>query len=167
MRKVENKNMKNEKAITLIALVITIVALIILSSIVVNIGKNSIKESKEDAMLSELGMIQNAILQRKTKADLTKETYPGQMITTAGISLEEVIDEINENKASGEETIIRKDTNNDHYYLLSNENGGLEDLGITNSEDAYIVNYETGEVINYTTKLTGTGKPLYIYAREQ
>ena len=43
MRKVENKNMKNEKAITLIALVITIVALIILSSIVVNIGKNSIK----------------------------------------------------------------------------------------------------------------------------
>ena len=74
MRKVENKNMKNEKAITLIALVITIVALIILSSIVVNIGKNSIKESKEDAMLSELRMLQNAILQRKTKEDLTKET---------------------------------------------------------------------------------------------
>ena len=166
MKNLNKKVINSEKGITLLALVITIVVLIILASITVNIGKEGIKESKEDAMLSELAMVQNAILQRKTKADLTQEDYPGETIATAGINLEEVIEEINDNRASGEEEISKKDSDNNHYYFLSTENGGLEALGITNSEDAYIVNYETGEVINYTTKLTGTGKPLYIYAKE-
>ena len=166
MKNLNKKVINSEKGITLLALVITIVVLIILASITVNIGKEGIKESKEDAMLSELAMVQNAILQRKTKADLTQEDYPGETIATAGINLEEVIEEIYDNRASGEEEISKKDSDNNHYYFLSTENGGLEALGITNSEDAYIVNYETGEVINYTTKLTGTGKPLYIYARE-
>ena len=166
MKNLNKKVINNEKGITLLALVITIVVLVILASITVNIGKEGIKESKEDAMLSELAMVQNAILQRKTKADLTQEDYPGETIATAGINLEEVIEEINDNRASGEEEISKKDSDNNHYYFLSTENGGLEALGITNSEDAYIVNYETGEVINYTTKLTGTGKPLYIYAKE-
>lgn len=166
MKNLDKKVIKNEKGITLLALVITIVVLIILASIAVNVGKDGIKESKEDAMLSELGIVQNAILQRKTKADLTNEDYPGEIITEANINLEETIEEINDNRASGEEEVIRKDNDDSHYYFLSTENGGLEKLGITNSEDAYIVNYETGEVINYTTKLTGTGKPLYIYAKE-
>ena len=167
MKNLNKKVINYEKGITLLALVITIVVLIILASITINIGKDGIKESKENTMLSELGMVQNAILQRKTKADLTNETYPGETITEANINLEETIQEINDNRASGEEEISRKDSDDSHYYFLSTENGGLEELGITNSEDAYIVNYETGEVINYTTKLTGTGKPLYIYAREK
>ena len=167
MKNLNKKVINYEKGITLLALVITIVVLIILASITINIGKDGIKESKENTMLSELGMVQNAILQRKTKVDLTNETYPGETITEANINLEETIQEINDNRASGEEEISRKDSDDSHYYFLSTENGGLEELGITNSEDAYIVNYETGEVINYTTKLTGTGKPLYIYAREK
>lgn len=166
MKNLNKKVINYEKGITLLALVITIVVLIILASITINIGKDGIKESKENTMLSELGMVQNAILQRKTKADLTNEGYPGETITEANINLEETIQEINDNRASGEEEISRKDSDDSHYYFLSTENGGLEELGITNSEDAYIVNYETGEVINYTTKLTGTGKPLYIYAKE-
>ena len=167
MKNLNKKVINHEKGITLLALVITIVVLIILASITINIGKDGIKESKENTMLSELGMVQNAILQRKTKVDLTNETYPGETITEANINLEETIQEINDNRASGEEEISRKDSDDSHYYFLSTENGGLEELGITNSEDAYIVNYETGEIINYTTKLTGTGKPLYIYAREK
>ena len=166
MKKLDKKVLNNEKGITLLALVITMIILMILVGITINIGKNGIAESKEDAMLSELGIVQNAILQRKTKADLTGENYPGETITEANINLEETIEEINNNRTSGEEEISRKDSDDSHYYFLSTENGGLEQLGITNSEDAYIVNYETGEVINYTTKLTGTGKPLYIYAKE-
>lgn len=166
MKKLDKKVLKNEKGITLLALVITMIILMILVGITINIGKNGITESREDAMLSELGIVQNAILQRKTKADLTGENYPGETITEANINLEETIEEINNNRTSGEEEISRKDRDDSHYYFLSTENGGLEELGITNSEDAYIVNYETGEVINYTTKLTGTGKPLYIYAKE-
>ena len=165
--KILNKKVINkEKGITLLALVVTIIMLIILASTIVNIGQNEIKESEENAKLSELGIVQNAILQRKTKADLTDEDYPGETIIEADINLEETIEEMNNHRASGEEEITKKDDDNSNYYFLSTENGGLEELGITNSEDAYIVNYETGEVINYTTKLTGTGKPLYIYAKE-
>ena len=166
--KILNKKVINkEKGITLLALVVTIIMLIILASTIVNIGQNEIKESEENAKLSELGIVQNAILQRKTKADLTGEDYPGETIIEADINLEETIEEMNNHRASGEEEITKKDDNNSNYYFLSTENGGLEELGITNSEDAYIVNYETGEVINYTTKLTETGKPLYIYAIEK
>ena len=167
MKNSNKKVMDHEKGITLLALVITIIVLIILASTIVNISQNGIKQSKEDTMLSELGIVQNAILQRKTKADLTDEDYPGETIIEANINLEETIEEINNNRASGEEEITKKDDDNSNYYFLSTENGGLEELGITNSEDAYIVNYETGEIINYTTKLTETGKPLYIYAIEK
>ena len=59
---------KQEKGVTLMALTIIIIVLIILTAITVNIGKGGIKESKENAMLSELGMVQNAVLQRKTKS---------------------------------------------------------------------------------------------------
>lgn len=163
--KIDTYKVKEEKGVTLMALSIIIIVLLILTSITVNIGKDGIKESKEDAMLSELGMVQNAVLQRKTKADLTNETYPGEKITTAGINLDTVIAEINTNVASGEETVTRRDVEDENYYYLSDSNNGLSDLGIDNSEDEYIVNYETGEVINYTTLVTGTGKPLYIYAR--
>ncbi len=163
--KIDTYKVKEEKGVTLMALSIIIIVLLILTSITVNIGKDGIKESKEDAMLSELGMVQNAVLQRKTKADLTNETYPGEKITTAGINLDTVIAEINANVASGEETVTRRDVEDENYYYLSDSNNGLSDLGIDNSEDEYIVNYETGEVINYTTLVTGTGKPLYIYAR--
>ncbi len=164
--KIDIYKAKQENGVTLMVLTIIIIVLLILTAITVNIGKGGIKESKENAMLSELGMVQNAVLQRKTKADLTNEAYPGEIITTAGIDLDEVIDDINANTASGEETVTRKDSNDENYYYLSNSNNGLSVLGISNSEDEYIVNYETGEVINYTTLVTGTGKPLYIYAKE-
>ncbi len=166
MKKVYENVKNNETGITILALVITIIVLLILAGITMNMGKQGIKESKEDAKLTELAMVQNAVLQRKTKADLTGEEYPGQKITEAGVDLDNVIGDINDNKDTGEDAVTRKDSNNEHYYLLTETNDGLNGLGITNSEDAYIVNYETGEVINYTTKLTGTGKPLYIYAKE-
>ncbi len=157
---------KDEKGITMVALVMTIIVMLILAGITINLGKNGIKESKENAMLSEVGMIQNAVLQRKTKVDLTSEEYPGQNLDDAGINLDNLISEINSKKSSEEESVTRKDAENTDYYLLSNSNNGLQELGITNAEDEYIVNYKTGEVINYTTKVTNSGKPLYVYAKD-
>ncbi len=166
MEKPKKINLKNEKGITLIALVVTIVVLLILAGITINIGTQSIKDSREDALLSELGMVQNAVLQRKTKADLTtNEAYPGDKIDIATVN--SVIAEINSQQT--EEDIELKDNSEgkeSNYYLLTTSNNGLNNLGITNSESEYIVNYETGEVINSTTKVTESGKPLYIYAKE-
>ncbi len=165
MENLDKRCRKNQEGITLIALTITIIVLLILAGITINMGTSNIKDSKENALLTELGMVQNAILQRKTKVDLTDEEYPGEVITSTSVDLDQIIQDINANKAAEEEMVDRKDDNDEDYYLLTNTNNGLADLGITNSEDEYIVNYETGEVINYTTKVTGSGKPLYIYAK--
>lgn len=68
--------------------------------------------------------------------------------------------------AEGTEPIVKKDNNSSNYYLLSNENGGIKELNIKNTEDEYIVNYVTGEVINYTNLVTEDGKPVYVYSIE-
>ena len=162
MKNLDKIHIKNQKGITLIALVITIIVLLILAGITINMSVRGTQESEEDVLLSELGMIQNAILQRKTKADLTRESYPGETITKAGINLDNVIANINANKATEEDMVTRKDTNDGHYYVLTNSNNGFRNLGIKSAKDEYIVNYETGEVINYTTNVTESGKPLYI-----
>ena len=165
MEKLEKINLKNQKGITLIALVVIIVVLLILAGITINMGTQSIKDSREDTLLSELGMVQNAILQRKTKADLTDEAYPGDKIDIATVN--SVIAEIN-SQQTGEDIELKDNSEGkeNNYYLLTTSNNGLNNLGITKSENEYIVNYETGEVINSTTKVTESGKPLYIYAKE-
>lgn len=165
MEKLEKINLKNQKGITLIALVVIIVVLLILAGITINMGTQSIKDSREDTLLSELGMVQNAILQRKTKADLTDEAYPGDKIDIATVN--SVIAEIN-SQQTGEDIELKDNSEGkeNNYYLLTTSNNGLNNLGITKSENEYIVNYETGEVINFTTKVTESGKPLYIYAKE-
>ena len=165
MEKLEKINLKNQKGITLIALVVTIIVLLILAGITINMGTQSIKDSREDTLLSELGMVQNAILQRKTKADLTDEAYPGDKIDIATVN--SVIAEIN-SQQTGEDIELKDNSEGkeNNYYLLTTSNNGLNNLGITKSENEYIVNYETGEVINFTTKVTESGKPLYIYAKE-
>ncbi len=165
MKKQKKINLKNEKGITLIALVVTILVLLILAAITINVGKQSIKDAREDTLLSELGMVQNAVLQRKTKADLTDEAYPGDKVDIATVN--SVIAEINSQQIG--ENIKLKDNSagkDNNYYLLTTSNNGLNNLGISKSENEYIVNYETGEVINFTTKVTESRKPLYIYAKE-
>ena len=159
------KEIVKEKGITLIALIITVIILAILAGVTISFSRKDIGNSTESSQLSELGIIQNAVLQKKIKVDLTGETYPGQKITDLSINLDELIEDINYKKAFGEVSISRKDTNDENYYLISEANGACKELGIKNVEDEYIVNYETGEVINYTLRITANGKPLYIYAQ--
>ena len=116
--------------------------------------------------MSEVVMVQNAVLQRKTKAELINGHYPGQKLTEIGINIDEVISKVNSEKVDEYEIIEKKDTNESNYYLLSNENGGIKELNIKNTKDEYIVNYVTGEVINYTNCVTGKGEPVYVYSIE-
>lgn len=163
MKKETRNKISNQTGVTLIALVITIIVLIIIAGISIGTGISGIKQARENKLLTELGMMNHAVLERYTKASLTGETYPGVKITEAGLNLNAVISEmVNQ---SGQ-NITRKDNNDENYYYLTNANGGLEALGITNAEDEYIVNYETGEVINYTTKCTQTNQPLYMYSKD-
>ena len=67
-----------EKGITLVALAVTIIVLLILAGVSVKVGLSSIRESKSTAMLSEVEMVQHAVLEAYTKeATYGDGTFPG------------------------------------------------------------------------------------------
>ena len=109
-------------------------------------------------------MIQHAVYETYTKANLTKESLPGKTLLDEGIQIDEIIQEINSKKSTEEEQIQKKGNEEDYYLLEQNE---LEEIGVENSKSTYIVNYKTGEVINNTKLVTKTGKPLYTYSKEE
>lgn len=150
-------NIRKNKGITLIALVITVVLLLIISGISITGTITDQKQAEANTQKTELTIIQHAILERYTKSKLTKETLPGTIIEKSEVQL--VIDEINSKLG---ESITLKGT---EYMQL--EKTDLEKLGITGEEDIYIVNYKTGEVINKTQKVTKTGVALYIYSKNE
>ncbi len=150
-------NIRKEQGITLMVLVITIILLLIISGISITGTLRGHEETEEASEISELNMIQHAILERYTKAQLTKETLPGTDIKKEQV--QNIIDEI---KNESKEQISLKGT---EYKRLDTTD--LSNLGIKKEEDTFIVNYKTGEVINETKKTTKSGKALYIYAKNE
>lgn len=150
-------NLRKNEGITIITLVITIIVLLIISGISITGTIRGHKETEEATQISELNMIQHAILERYTKAQLTKETLPGTDIEKSQVQT--IIDEINSISGEG---ITLKGT---EYKELSVAD--LEKLGITQEDNVFIVNYKTGEVINKTLKVTKSGKALYIYSKTE
>lgn len=161
---------RNNKGITLIALVITIVVLLIIASITIVGGIEGADTAAENKLLSELDMVQHAVLQRYIKVQMTKEDVPGQIMNEID-DVNRTVNLINETLEDGNKISLKINeytTNNDkyqYYYELTPDT--LKDLGITNAQDTYIVNYSTGEVINKTTPQTKSGEPLYICAKTE
>ena len=152
-------NLRKNKGITMVALVITIIILLILAGISVTGVIRGIDETNESTQISQLEMVQHALLERKTKADLTKEkeTLPG---TTANYTeLQNLINEINTMSSAN----ITLRGNKEDYKELSTAD--LKELGIEKETNTFIVNYKTGEVINKTQKVTKAGRALYTYAK--
>lgn len=151
-------NLRKNKGITMVALVITIIILLILAGISVTGVIRGIDETNESSAISQLEMVQHALLERKTKADLTKEeTLPG---TTANYTeLQNLINEINIKSSAN----ITLRGNKEDYKELSTAD--LNELGIEKETNTFIVNYKTGEVINKTLKVTKAGRALYTYAK--
>lgn len=149
-------NLRKTNGVTLVALIITVILLLIISGISITGTLRGHKETKEASQISELNMIQHAILERYTKAQLTKEELPGTTIKQNDVQT--IIDEIKD--ITGEDITLK----GKEYKELSISD--LEKLGVTNEEDTFIVNYKTGEVINATKKVTESGKALYVYSRE-
>lgn len=147
-------NIRKNNGITLVALVITIVLLLIIASISITGTMRGQKQTQKSVALTELNMVQHAILERYTKAKLTKETLPGENVTSTQI--QQVIDEIEEKSG----TTIALKGNTEDYKLLDFE--ALQDLGMENYKSEYIVNYSTGEVIDITRQVTEDGTVLYI-----
>ena len=149
-------NLRKNKGITMVALVITIIILLILAGISVTGVIRGIDETNESTQISQLEMVQHALLERKTKAQFTKEELPGTEISEE--DLEKVLNEI---KEKTNQEIILKGKIQDYKELNTTD---LENLGISKDNDTYIVNYKTGEVINKTKLTTKSGKILYTYS---
>lgn len=153
-------NLRKNKGITMVALVITIIILLILAGISVTGVIRGIDETNESRAISQLEMVQHALLERKTKADITKEELeelPGTTVDPT--ELRNLITEIK----NVTEIKIELRGNEKDYKELSTAD--LNELGIEKETDTFIVNYKTGEVINKTQKVTKAGRALYTYAK--
>ena len=169
-------NKRKNKGITIIALTITIILLLIIASITISIGLNSLKDSKENLKLSELKMVQQAVLENYEKYITTNNDIyilgkEKNRIQVSYSDMQTLINEINSKNSTGENITLKVSdyTSGEldismYYYELSQED--LEEMGISNTDEIYIVNFATGEVINKTLKVTGSGKPLYTHAMD-
>lgn len=164
--------MKNQKGITLIALVVTIIILLIIASVATYTGISSIQDSKNQSYISEVKMLQQVVVENYTKYLTTKdEKYlRGEPIDYS--DMEEL--EYNMNSKSSKENITLKmmdygnvtsSANPVYYYRLSENDLKEMEVSVVN-EDSYIINYYTGEVFNETLLVTGDGVPLYVYATD-
>lgn len=145
----------NNKGITLISLVITIILMAIIAGVSIVGTSNYNKKAIEIKQMDELKMVQHSALERYTKSKLTGEVLPGEQINKS--DAEEIINNNNLN-------ITLKGTENEYKRL---NQSALEELGFSNTSDTYIVNYRTGEVLNETKLKTNSGKILYTYAKDE
>jgi len=140
----------NEKGVTLIALVVTVIVLLILAGVGTYEGIENIKVAKDKSQWSQLNMVQHAILERYAEYKLTGDSdlIIGQKVTNADIASILTTDE---------RELLE---NNGDYYIL--DENDFKKLGITQSKNKYLVNYETGEVYDMTNKKDPNGER-YLY----
>ena len=130
----------NEKGITIITLVITIIILLILASIGVNSGKGTIELAKYDKLRNELTIIQTKV------NDLNQEnkTEIGQKISTAQKSILN-IDTVSNIIYSGRTEAEKAEIEDGFRYCSSNyiekqfELDGIERDYLINVEYRYVV----------------------------
>lgn len=142
---------QNNKGISMIILIVTIIVLLILSGITIGIGSNIFNESQNDTSMSELKMVKQAVLEKYTKYLIVKDD---SILIGEDISKSDV-----ESIISGLGITLKAENG---YKRLTPELSAQ--LGIDNAKDTYIVNYKTGEVINATKLKTKDNQILYTYA---
>ncbi len=141
----------NEKGITIVSLVITVILLIIVTSVAVNTGTSVIKQANLQTINTNMMLIQAKTKTVSEQAKFNKDTsnYKGTLISD--ISNNQKILKLIDNG-------VIDDTSK--YYLLSSTD--LQDLGLQkiDIEDGYVVNYETEEVI-YVKGFESNGTTYY------
>ena len=146
-----NKTKENQ-GITLIALVITIIVLSILVGITLYSGTGTIRQTQQNKLFTELGIVQHAVMERYYQYTVTQDT--SLLIGIEATTVQDIAQSIGVNLL-----ISNPIEAEEKYYELSPTL--LKEIGIINTDDTYIVNYKTGEVINKTEE-TINSLPLYI-----
>lgn len=156
--------MKNDKGITLTALILTIVILSIIIGVSLQFNYTSITEIRDNNQMAQLGIVRQAIVERYEQAaivnQIKKKSNPEYWIGQIIIDFNNVNlpDKSTIVSNASIETFYGKKTNysctypEDYYYRLDPQ--ALSRIGITDAKDTYIVNYSTGEVYNEAKKTT-------------
>ena len=171
----------NNKGVTLIVLVVTIVTLLIIVGITLNYGLSEIHDVSNKKMESELGIVQEAVMQRyalvKSEGQLgikatqitsnaeisssTETTRPSGLVGTRIADSSYIKNQGFDGVTPMIEYSSSENNKNfeEYYYLLSEDD--LIDLGVEKGDNPsgdnakelnYIVNYSTGEVFDIGNK---------------
>lgn len=125
--------MNNNKGITLVALIITIIVIIILASISIYYGlTNNTDRAVETKVIYEVNEVLDAVSSRALLNKLNHDYYVLVGDNSFGTATNE--DGISYNS-------------NDGWYIV-NSKEQFDELGITNATGEYIVNYKTGQVVS-------------------
>lgn len=142
---------REQKGITIVSLVITIIVLIIITSVTVYTSVSVIKKANLQTINTNMMLIQAKTKTIAEQAKFNKDTsnYKGTLISN--ISDNQKILKLIDNGIIDDAS---------KYYLLSNED--LQDLGLQkiDIEDGYVVNYDTEEVI-YVKGFENEGNTYY------
>ena len=152
---------KDNKGITLVALIITIIVVLIIAGAATYSGIGEIETSQEQMALAELEEVKhfvgesylNYMSTRNTNFLVGDKLTDGEatsLATRIGVTLISIPSSYNDDEKA--------------YYRLNPNN--LLKIGVKKSEDTYVVNYVTGEVINETKLKTSSGQTLYTYLRK-
>ena len=121
-------NFKNNKGITLIMLIVTIIIILITAGITIELSIDSVEQTTDSQDISEMLIIQHAIQERYL--EYTQTNNASILVGT-----------MNNPSAN---------PNEDEYYEYKlNSKQNLEDLGVTGegvTDSKYVVNYKTGYV---------------------
>lgn len=172
--------MKNNKGITMMSLIITAIVLVLIAGISFKLGTDSVEQSKKYIQQSSVKIVATAVVQQKGKIDAlklgdipTSEEQPDCFVGTPLLDFSSVkMNKLNEtqttylrgklvNVSAGSNSYLESGHYDDLYYRVSGSD--FEELGITNEGSTYIVNYKTGEVYNETLQCVGNKKADVLY----
>lgn len=130
--------MKNQKGITLVTLIVTIIVLLIIGSITIYTGTGIIKRVNLQNLNTNM-----LLLQAKTKTLAEESKFNKDETKLKGTKVNDIVDNEKINKLINANII----ENPEEYYLLTQEDLNSMGLEKVKIEDGYLVNYETNEII--------------------
>ncbi len=133
-------NLKNEKGITIIALIITIILMLILVGVTVKVGTKEISKAKLEDIKTEMISI-------KTRAEIVKDKYDFKDIDNlVGTKLSEATD-------YNTEAIVIPDASKENCYIWTQEDLNSQELSsIKVDKDKFYVVYYGDDIEIYYSK---------------
>ncbi len=148
---------KNNKGITIIALIIIVLLMVLLASVTAYEANDLISTTKKQSIKTNLLLIQAKvrIINEQVVFEKDEEKKKELLVGTKLSSKTQVLNSLKEKK------VLSSSESGENYYVLSKKN--LDDMGLDTLEesDVYVVNYNTEEIIYVNGVKMDNGVYLY------